>query len=131
MGLSWQQGPLAPGAVGRFLTDQPLPGRLLFTEPARRRMRIRFGDTWIADSQATLLHEPGRYPVAYLPIEHVEEGVLLPTDRITTHRDLGATRWFTGWRQSFAEMLVARESGRTPPDAEAGSEPGWQGQGGS
>jgi uncharacterized protein (DUF427 family) len=96
MGLSWQQGPLAPGAVGHFLTDQPLPGRLLFAEPARRRMRIRFDDTWIADSeQATLLHEPGHYPVAYLPIEHVAEGVLLPTDRITTHRDLGATRWFT------------------------------------
>ena len=96
MGLSWQQGPLAPGAVGHFLTDQPLPDRLLFAEPARRRMRIRFDDTWIADSeQAILLHEPGRYPVAYLPIEHVEEGVLLPADRITTHRDLGATRWFT------------------------------------
>ena len=96
MGLSWQQGPLAPGAIGHFLTDQPLPDRLLFAEPARRRMRIRFDDTWIADSeQAILLHEPGRYPVAYLPIEHVEEGVLLPTDRITTHRDLGATRWFT------------------------------------
>ncbi|MFY9649113.1 DUF427 domain-containing protein [Trebonia sp.] len=59
-------------------------------------MRIRFDNTWIADSeQAILLHEPGHYPVAYLPIEHVEEGVLLPTDRITTHRDLGATRWFT------------------------------------
>ena len=25
MGLSWQQGPLAPGAVGHFLTDQPVP----------------------------------------------------------------------------------------------------------
>ena len=96
MGLSWQQGPLAPGAVGHFLTDQPLPDRLLFAEPARRRMRIRFDDTWIADSEeAILLHEPGHYPVAYLPIEHVEEGVLLPTDRTTTHRDLGATRWFT------------------------------------
>ena len=65
MGLSWQQGPLAPGAIGHFLTDQPLPDRLLFAEPARRRMRIRFDDTWIADSeQAILLHEPGRYPVA-------------------------------------------------------------------
>jgi uncharacterized protein (DUF427 family) len=96
MGLSWQQGPLAPSAVGHFLTDQPLPDRLLFAEPARRRMRIRFDDTWIADSeQAILLHEPGRYPVAYLPIEHVEDGVLLPADRVTTHRDLGATRWFT------------------------------------
>lgn len=29
MGLSWQQGPLAPGAVGRFLVPDPLPERLL------------------------------------------------------------------------------------------------------
>jgi len=33
MGLSWQQGPLAPGAVGRFLVPGPLPDRMLFAEP--------------------------------------------------------------------------------------------------
>ena len=44
MGLSWQQGPLAPGAVGRFLVPDPLPERLLFAEPLRRRMRVRFGE---------------------------------------------------------------------------------------
>ncbi|SOD80861.1 hypothetical protein SAMN06272765_0049 [Streptomyces sp. Ag109_G2-15] len=38
MGLSWQQGPLSAGAIGHFLTPEPLPD---------------------------LLHEPGRYPVAY------------------------------------------------------------------
>ena len=27
MGLSWQQGPLAPGAIGRFLTPGPLRAR--------------------------------------------------------------------------------------------------------
>jgi hypothetical protein len=50
MGLSWQQGPLAPGATGRFLVPDPLPERLLYAEPLRRRMRVRFGGTWIADS---------------------------------------------------------------------------------
>jgi uncharacterized protein (DUF427 family) len=96
MGLSWQQGPLAPGAVGRFLTDQPLPERLLFAEPARRRLRVRFGGAWVADSEEViLLHEPGHYPVAYFPIEHIGDGVLTPVDRTTTHRNLGATRWFT------------------------------------
>jgi len=40
MGLSWQQGPLAPGAVGRFLVPDPLPERMLFAEPLRRRMRV-------------------------------------------------------------------------------------------
>jgi hypothetical protein len=65
MGLSWQQGPLAPGAIGRFLIPGPLPERMLFAEPLRRRMRVRFGGAWIADSEdVVLLHEPGRYPVA-------------------------------------------------------------------
>jgi hypothetical protein len=35
MGLSWQQGPLAPGAIGRFLVPGPLPDRLLFAEPGQ------------------------------------------------------------------------------------------------
>ena len=77
MGLSWQQGPLAPGAVGRFLTPTPLPERLLYAEPLRRRMRVRFGDSWIADSEdVVLLHEPGRYPVAYFPLGDIADGVL-------------------------------------------------------
>ena len=50
MGLSWQQGPLSPGAIGRFLVPKPLPKRLLYAEPLRRRMRVRFGGNWIADS---------------------------------------------------------------------------------
>ena len=58
MGLSWQQGPLAPGAVGRFLVPGPLPDRMLFAEPLRRRMRVRFGGSWIADSEdVVLLHD--------------------------------------------------------------------------
>ncbi|MET7782939.1 MULTISPECIES: hypothetical protein [Streptomyces] len=36
MGLSWQQGPLAPAAVGRFLVPDALPGRMLFAEPLRQ-----------------------------------------------------------------------------------------------
>ena len=41
---------MAAGSVGHFLTPQPLPERLLFVEPLRRRMRARQGDEWIADS---------------------------------------------------------------------------------
>lgn len=95
MGLAWQQGPLATGSVGHFLTEQPLPARLLFAEPLRRRMKVRFADSWVADSEdVILLHEPGRYPVAYFPSADVQAGILVAEDRVTQHRDLGATQWF-------------------------------------
>jgi uncharacterized protein (DUF427 family) len=96
MGLSWQQGPLAPGAIGRFLVPGPLPGRLLFAEPLRRRMRVRFAGAWIADSDdVMLLHEPGRYPVAYFPLGDISADVLQPSEHTTGHRDLGPTSWYT------------------------------------
>jgi uncharacterized protein (DUF427 family) len=96
MGLAWQQGPLAQGAIGRFLLPDPLPERLLFAEPLRRRMRVRFGGTWIADSEGVvLLHEPGRYPVAYFPLGDVSADVLHPSEYTTRHRDLGLTSWYT------------------------------------
>ena len=96
MGLSWQQGPLAPGAIGRFLTPGALPDRLLYAEPLRRRMRVRFGGAWIADSEdVVLLHEPGRYPVAYFPLSDIMTGALEPSEHTTRHRDLGVTSWYT------------------------------------
>ncbi|MCV7090923.1 DUF427 domain-containing protein [Mycobacterium interjectum] len=96
MGLAWQQGPLASGSIGHFLTEQPLPPRLLFVEPLRRRMGVCFADRRIAESDdVILLHEPGRYPVAYFPLGDVEPGIMVAEDRVTQHRDLGDTRWFT------------------------------------
>ena len=96
MGLSWQQGPLGAGPVGRLLTPDPLPPRLLYAEPLRRRMRVRFGGEWIADSEhVLLLHEPARYPVAYFPLADVRPGVLVDENRSTRHRDLGDIAWFT------------------------------------
>jgi uncharacterized protein (DUF427 family) len=96
MGLSWQQGPLAAGAIGRFLVPDPLPERLLFAERLRRRMRVRFGGEWIADSEdVMLLHEPARYPVAYFPLGAIDDSVLKPSEHTTRHRDLGPTSWFT------------------------------------
>ncbi|MFG1810241.1 DUF427 domain-containing protein [Streptomyces sp. NPDC049040] len=95
MGLSWQQGPLSPTRIGRFLTPEPLPERLLFAERLRRRMRVRFHGEWIADSEdVVLLHEPGRYPVAYFPRADVRAGVLTGGDRVTHHKDLGDTAWY-------------------------------------
>ncbi|HEX7796824.1 MAG TPA: DUF427 domain-containing protein, partial [Vicinamibacterales bacterium] len=96
MGLSWQQGPLSPTAIGRFLVPDHLPKRLLYAEPLRRRMRVRFGGTWIADSEnVVVLFEPKRYPVAYFPEADVSADALQPTDQTTRHEDLGRTSWFT------------------------------------
>ena len=96
MGLSWQQGPLSTGAIGRFLVPESLPKRLLYVEPLRRRMRVRFGGTWIADSeQVLLLFEPGRYPVAYFPETDLSPNVLERVEHTTKHPDLGVTSWFS------------------------------------
>jgi uncharacterized protein (DUF427 family) len=96
MGLAWQQGPLASESAGRFLTPEPQQARLLFAEPLRRRMRVQFADQWIADSEdVVLLHEPGRYPVAYFPHGDIQPGLLGSEDRVTQHGDLGDMRWFT------------------------------------
>jgi uncharacterized protein (DUF427 family) len=85
MGLSWQQGPLSPGKLGRFLVSDPLPDTLLYAEPLRRRMRVRFGGAWIADSEdVVLLHEPS-----------IAAGVLQHGEYTTQHRDLGLTSWYT------------------------------------
>src|ERR1700722_9762060 len=96
MGLYWQQGPLSPGAIGRFLVPEPLPERLLYAEPLRRRVRVRFGGTWIADSEhVLLLFEPDRYPVAYFPESDIIPGTLQLSEHTTRHRDFGATSWYT------------------------------------
>lgn len=96
MGLSWQQGPLSPGAIGRFLVAEPLPERLLYAERLRRRMRVQFGGTWIADSEdVVVLFEPGRYPMAYFPEAHVAADTLQRTEMTTRHQDLGTTCWYT------------------------------------
>ena len=96
MGLSWQQGPLSPRAIGRFLVPEPLPDRLLYVERVRRRMRMRFGGTWIANSESVLvLFEPDRYPIAYFPESDIVPGTLELTEHTTRHRDLGLTSWYT------------------------------------
>src|ERR1700704_272946 len=96
MGLSWQQGPLSPGAIGPFLVPEPLPKRRLYAEPLRRRMRVRFGGIWIADSEhVLLLFEPGRYPVAYFPETDISPHILERTEHTTQHADLGLTSWYS------------------------------------
>ena len=73
-----------------------MPKRLLYAEPLRRQMRVRFGGTWIADSEhVLLLFEPGRYPVAYFPETDISPDALQRTEYTTRHHDLGVTAWYT------------------------------------
>ena len=95
MGLSWQQGPLSTGPLGKFIVPEPLPSKLLFVERLRRRMRVRFAGRWIAESEnVLLLFEPGRYPVAYFPEADISPHVLEKTEQTTQHADLGPTSWY-------------------------------------
>jgi len=83
------------GAIGRFLVPEPLPKKLLYAEPLRRRMRVRFGGVWIADSEEViLLFEPGKYPMAYFPKRDVSPDSLESTGHTTQHQELGVTSWY-------------------------------------
>jgi uncharacterized protein (DUF427 family) len=58
-------------------------------------MRVRFGGTWIAESERVIvLFEPGRYPLAYFPEADVTAGTLERTNRTTRHPELGITCWY-------------------------------------
>jgi uncharacterized protein (DUF427 family) len=117
-GLSWQQGPLSPGAIGRFLVPDPLPKRLLYAEPLRRRMRVRFGGRWIADSEQVLvLFEPGRYPVAYFPETDVSRDSLRRVEHTTRHPDLGLTVWYTVRVGDESATRGAWQHSELPPHA--------------
>jgi uncharacterized protein (DUF427 family) len=95
-----------------------MPERILYAEPLRRRMRVRFGDQYIADSEdVVLLHEPGRYPVAYFPKTDIRPGVLTAEDRVTPHRDLGDTLWFTVSVGGHTANHAAWEYGALPAHA--------------
>lgn len=94
MGLSWQQGPLGRDPVGTFLTATPMPERVLYVEPLRRRMSVELQGSIIARSdEAVILFEPARYPVAYFPVGDVEQAALQRSDHASMHPDLGKTQW--------------------------------------
>jgi uncharacterized protein (DUF427 family) len=95
MGLSWQQGPLGRDPNGTFITATPMPERVLYMEPLRRRMSVKLGGGIIVQSDdAVIFFEPARYPVAYFPIGDIDQGALQPADHETEHADLGKTTWF-------------------------------------
>jgi len=81
----------------------PLPQRLLYAEPLRRRMRVRFGGRWIADSEhVLLLFEPRRYPMAYFP-----EADISPESRVDEAIRLLRAASSFGYAGKLADTYVA------------------------
>jgi uncharacterized protein (DUF427 family) len=96
MGLAWQQGPLGASPSGQFLLGHPLPEHVLYAEPAGRRMRVELAGAVVARSdRVALLHETGRYPVAYFPPADLDAAVLRPSGTRTQHPHLGETAWWS------------------------------------
>jgi uncharacterized protein (DUF427 family) len=59
-------------------------------------MRVRFGGSWITDTEdVMLLFEPGHYPMAYFNESDVTPGTLEVTGHTTQHPNLGLTSWYT------------------------------------
>jgi len=126
MGLSWQQGPIGSGPVGRFLVAEPLPERLVFAERLRRRMRVRFGGEWIADSEDVIartdrpqvLFESGFGPRWYVPREDIRQIELTPVEGETfcpykglaSYYDIGEAKR-AAWVYPEAYDEVGRVSG--------------------
>jgi len=48
MGLSWQQGPLGRNPSGTFVSATPMPERVLYLEPLRRRMSVELGGAHVS-----------------------------------------------------------------------------------
>jgi uncharacterized protein (DUF427 family) len=64
---------------------QKNPGHTITLEPSPRRVRVKFGGEWIADStDMRLMYEVNHLPVYYFPVKDVRLELLHPTD-LKTH----------------------------------------------
>lgn len=80
MSLTFGTGPLAPRPAGVFNGSLGLPETVLFLDPYLPRVRALFDGETVADSLATkLLHESGRLPVFYFPLDDVRADLLEPS----------------------------------------------------
>ena len=57
------------------------PDRIVRLEPSPRRVRVKFGGEWIADStDMVLMYESGHLPVYYFPVKDLRLDLLHRTD---------------------------------------------------
>lgn len=72
------------------------PDHRIRLEPSPRRVRVRFGGEWIADStRMMLLHESGHLPVYYFPVDDVNQDLVAPSGHSTHCPYKGAAAYWT------------------------------------
>ena len=75
---------------------QPGPDHPITIEPNPARVRVRVGETLIADTRAALtLREAGYAPVQYVPLEDVDSSLLRSTDHATYCPYKGDASYYT------------------------------------
>jgi uncharacterized protein (DUF427 family) len=125
VGLSWQQGPLSPGAIGRFLVPDPLPKRRILSHAAdsyhridirqaSRRLVVRHRHRTIADTRRpVVLYESGFASRWYVVRADVDESALTavkhqtfcPYKGLCSYYDIGDARqaaW--SYREAYPEV---------------------------
>ena len=80
----------APFAAQRGSFDFPVPDHVRYWEPWPRRMRAILGGRPVLDSsRGIVLHETGRLPEHYIPLDDLDPDRLIPADLAEN----GARRW--------------------------------------
>ena len=96
MSLTTGRGPLSARPAGRF--NAPVPERVAYIEPFRRRVRAtKDGRTVIDSEQVLLVHRPGRPPVYSFPVGDVDGPPAVPepdTPGYVTVEWDGVDAWF-------------------------------------
>jgi uncharacterized protein (DUF427 family) len=95
MGLTIGTAPFGQRPAGVFNAKLAAPEHLLYFEDSPRRVRVVFAGRTVADSsRAKLLHETGRVPCYYIPLEDVAAEALEPSATVTHCPAKGdATYW--------------------------------------
>lgn len=86
MSLMLGSGPHGDRPAGQWNVDMPGPEGLLYFEDSPRRVRVRFGGETVADStRMKVLHEHGRLPVYWFPVDDVRQDLVEPSGRVEEH----------------------------------------------
>ncbi len=96
MGLTVGTAPFGGRPGGVFNGDLAPPDHLLYFEDSPRRVRLVFAGQTVADSsRVKLLHETGRVPCYYIPVDDVCWDMLEPSAKVTRCSAKGAATYWS------------------------------------